>query len=559
MSSRKRRHYVTRCLYVTILLLLFFFMWLESPVRTGGAYRTQRIAEIGSIMTAMVTWSQFILCQIITAVLLSTAISDEIYNKTLGVLMTTPITSLQIVMGKLLSKLIQCVLLVAVSLPVLAIVRVFGGIPWGYVLCCFCVTLSVSVFVGSLSLFYSISQRKAYVAIMQTIATMVILFLLIPLGVAWGMDRYWHIRPQQIMPYIVGSNPYVVMGMAMEWLMSPRSHNIQLMQYWPWHCLVLLLGSSLLLLWSIIRVRKVALYQIAGQTSAAKPKAKTRPKRVRRSWIIRSMGTWPILWKDLQSPVLGSKKLWKKIVSGILLLGILGFVYTSMVLEDAIDEEGAHIMLGIMYGAMALVYTIVISATCITSEKESRSWPVLLGTAQSDTRILVSKWLAMLRWSLPFWVLLFAHVIVFVCLGIVHPFAVFFYLIVAIGLINLCIGTGIFWSTLMRKTTTAVVCNFIVPVVLWAAIPFFLVLLAAMAGGSDDGLEFYMNAHPFFHLGAIMDACVMPGADFKIHLISGTATTGEFTALLLFCSIVNSIIGLTSARVAKSLFRKRIF
>jgi len=50
----------------------------------------------------------------------------------------------QIVAGKLLSKLWQKLILLAISLPLLAVVRVFGGVPWDYVLSSLAVTGTVS-------------------------------------------------------------------------------------------------------------------------------------------------------------------------------------------------------------------------------------------------------------------------------------------------------------------------------------------------------------------------------------------------------------------------------
>ena len=195
VSSRRRRHYVVRSIYIGLLAVMMIFVWMDSfRADRMSAYQSGKMAETGRIITMLVTWSQFLLCQIVAGVMLSTAISDEIYNKTLGVLMTTPITGLQIVAGKLLSKLLQCLLLVGVSLPALAMVRVFGGISWAYVLSSVCITLSMSVWVGSLSLFFSISQRKAYVVIIKTVLTLAALFALTPFLVFWFLDQFLRIR-----------------------------------------------------------------------------------------------------------------------------------------------------------------------------------------------------------------------------------------------------------------------------------------------------------------------------------------------------------------------------
>ena len=132
-----------RFAYVLLLTAFIAFAWIFTA-RIGGStslvYQISRMPETGKYVTTTIIWFQFIIIQLIAIVMLSTAISDEIYNRTLGLLMTTPISSLQIVIGKLFSKLLQLVLLLAISLPLLAIIRVMGGVPWDYVVSSLCIT-----------------------------------------------------------------------------------------------------------------------------------------------------------------------------------------------------------------------------------------------------------------------------------------------------------------------------------------------------------------------------------------------------------------------------------
>ncbi|MFH1717876.1 MAG: ABC transporter permease subunit, partial [Planctomycetota bacterium] len=162
VSSRRKRNYVLRSVYIIFLTFFVAVVWLGMVQYQGSAaYQKSRMEVAGkTIITTIVTF-QFIATQLIAIVMLSTSISDEIYHRTLGLLMTTPISSFHIVMGKLFSKLLQLILLLAISLPLLAIVRVFGGVPWGYLLSSLCITLTAVIFAGSLSLYFSIHNRRA--------------------------------------------------------------------------------------------------------------------------------------------------------------------------------------------------------------------------------------------------------------------------------------------------------------------------------------------------------------------------------------------------------------
>ncbi len=563
VSSRRRRHYVIRSVYISILAVMMAFTWAQmSRYSQRSAYQTGQLVEVGRVTVMFVTWSQFLLCQIVAGVMLSTAISDEVYNKTLGVLMTTPISGLQIVAGKLLSKLLQCILLVGVSLPALAMVRVFGGIPWPYVLSSVCITLSMSLWVGSLSLFFSISQRKAYVVIIQTILTLGALFGLLPFLTFWCLDELLGMRSQLWLPGFLITNPYGMMGMATNWLMSPRGMSTSMMKYWPWHCALMLAGSSVLLFWCTVRVRRVALRQIAGDTGVVKKTTrKTKPaKPVRQSWLLRYMGNWPVLWKDLRTPVLGGKTRFRRILFRCLLGGALVLMYTAIGMEGGFDESEMHAVMSCIYALLGGLLTVIITATCITSEKEARSWPILLGTAQTDWQILVSKWLAMTRWSLPAWGLLFGHLLVFSLLfGTVHPVSLVLLAPVALGVINLILGTGLYWSARLRRTTTAVVCNFLVPLLLWAVIPILWVIIAETSRMSTNALEEYMNWNPFFQVGCIADGCGRTRRTFTFNFPQGNKTVFETLSLVLSGCCVYSMIGFGFALRAMHLFRRRVF
>ena len=159
VSSRRRRNYILRSVYVIVLTVFVAMVWL-SVVKYGasGAYQRSRMAVAGKTIISTIVTFQFFATQMIAIVMLSTAISDEIYHRTLGLLMTTPINSFQIVMGKLCSKLLQLILLLAISLPLLAIIRVLGGVAWNYVLSSLCITLTAVIFAGALSMHFSISN-----------------------------------------------------------------------------------------------------------------------------------------------------------------------------------------------------------------------------------------------------------------------------------------------------------------------------------------------------------------------------------------------------------------
>jgi len=503
VSSRRRRNYVLRFAYVSLFTFFLALMWVDVVAYSASSvYMSSRMAMAGLSVITFIVWFQFLTAQVIAIVMLSTSISDEIYNRTLGVLMTTPIGSTQIVLGKLFSKLLQVVLLLAISLPLLAIVRVFGGVPWGHLVCSLCVTLTTVIFIGSLSLFFSIFTRRAYVVIIVTILTLAFLFALLPLLVAFL--AYYPTQPSpkfvDMLSYV---NPYFIMTIESGALFAAAPPGVG---NWPIHCVVMLGASALLLLLATIVVRKVALRQATGQTGLwrARGKGKAQGDSDAGGSVRRVVGP-PVLWKERRMPVLGRRKI-VAVIGILLLVGTLFLTYQLCAMLGALESRDTQTGYVIIFTGIGMLFTVIVPATCITSERESRAWPLLLTTTVSDWEILGSKFLGAVYRCLPAWALLFGHVTVFAIAGMIHPVALLQLGILVAWIVIFLSGTGLYFSTRFRHTTTAVIANMALAAGLWAIFPLLLGLILAVAKAGDGLLELYVDTNPFVHAGVIAAA-----------------------------------------------------
>ena len=267
VSSRRRSNYFVRFAYPILMSLFVASIWASVYSYKNSIFMIAQMAQIGIHVTRVVIWFQFIAVQILAILMLSTAISDEIYHKTLGVLMTTPISSFQIVFSKLLSKLFQLLLIVAISLPILSIVRVFGGVPWDCVLSSLCITLTAAIFAGSMSLFFSIYSRQSHFVIGRTLSMFFVLYAL-PLIVffilrnIFGGNNQQYINLSGRILYFI--NPFIQMGTITNNMISPA--RVSGLGIWVWHCITMLGLSVIILILSGFCVRKAGLRQITGQT-----------------------------------------------------------------------------------------------------------------------------------------------------------------------------------------------------------------------------------------------------------------------------------------------------
>ena len=78
------------------------------------------------------------------------------------------------------SKIFQLLLLLALSLPMLGVLRVFGGVPWDFIVASVCVTFTSILVVASITMFFSICFRQAFVTILMSFGTLVVIYLVLP-------------------------------------------------------------------------------------------------------------------------------------------------------------------------------------------------------------------------------------------------------------------------------------------------------------------------------------------------------------------------------------------
>jgi ABC-2 type transport system permease protein len=103
------------------------------------------------------------------------AISGERERQTLDLLTVTPITSPAIVLGKLVSALAWVFVLILASIPVTALVFVFGGVAPDDLLRSYAVLLATAVAMGSIGLFFSALLRRTGASTGLTYVAMLVL------------------------------------------------------------------------------------------------------------------------------------------------------------------------------------------------------------------------------------------------------------------------------------------------------------------------------------------------------------------------------------------------
>ena len=550
---------------MTLLTLFVVLAWLSMVRFQGGAsWRIAQMSEAGQVIISTIVMFQFFATQIIAVVMLSTSISDEVYHRTLGVLMATPITSFQIVMGKLFSGLLQLLLYLALSIPLLAIVRVFGGVPWDFIISSLCITLTAILFAAAVSLTFSINGRRAYAVILKAFFALSAVYFFIPLITVLILQDVF--RENDIFQVLLYPNPLFSIWFNMIQMLEPRGVGGMSLN-WPIHCLIMLSFSGLLLVWSVARVRRVGLQLASGQLQPTKKKKRQKDNSPNISQhpneTISLVKGSPVIWKELRQT--GWRKISVKtfVIGLIICLGLLAS-YIAVYAENDLDDEETHMVYALIFVCIALVANAVLSATTITSEKESRSWPILLATSLTNTQILFGKAIGVIRRNLTVWSVLLAHTLFFCLIGYIHWIALAQVMILIAGLLLFLTGSGLYFSARFKRTTTAVMANFALGLTLWAIVPVLLVFVTLMID-DETLLEGYMVLNPVIQIICLMEGTAgdhnasMHWTELNFEWIHGNVNVGFAFIVLIITALIHTAVGYCFALRAKAILRHKIF
>src|SRR5690348_10305973 len=143
----------------------------ESGVNSG-----LNAAAIGPQIFGALAEFQLILIAFVTPALTAGAIAGEKERQTYELLLTTRLSSVSIVLGKLLTSLAYVVLLLLLSLPLFAMAFLFGGIGLKQLGLTFLILLVAALAIGSISLLVSALIRRVQIA---TALSYVLVFALV--------------------------------------------------------------------------------------------------------------------------------------------------------------------------------------------------------------------------------------------------------------------------------------------------------------------------------------------------------------------------------------------
>ena len=156
IGLRERKIFLIQSLYLVVLgsaTALFLFS-------ASAPTDLLELPDRGRLLHGILFWSQLAMVVLITPSLTCGQISGERENHSLDLLRASRLRTVEIVLGKLGYALAYVGLLLASSLPMVAVVFLLGGVTPGEVAASYGVLALAATLVGLLGLFFSAREQK---------------------------------------------------------------------------------------------------------------------------------------------------------------------------------------------------------------------------------------------------------------------------------------------------------------------------------------------------------------------------------------------------------------
>ncbi len=525
-TARRKRTHVLRFAYLGGLLLILLLMHVSTTAmrRYGGvAQQQQRNAEMGAIFFAAFGFFTWFAMALVGPVLTATAINSERLRKTLPVLLMTPLTAWQVVSGKLFARLLIALTLIGLSLPVLAVVRLLGGVEIGQMFGLICLCVATVVFTAAIGLIFSTLMNRAYAVILLSYAFLFALWFLAPLMGALFLFEVLELRGLDRFVMSLGSVAHPTFSVAV--LVIPERPPAGVL---PWHWCALAYfaaGMALVFLCAAI-LRRMATKENEGARQAATPirdmiasipripadAAAPPPLSAIPSLQPASCGPGqrevsdnPVLWRELRRPLLN--RIWQRVLGSFLVIGAMLILYLLLGAADGLDDSESQIGFAVIFCGLYTLLICVLSATAIAHEKESDTWTLLLATPLSGRQIVWGKAAGLGRRLLWPTSLIVVHFTLFTLFGVVDYRALFTVLWLTITTNVLWLATGLFLSLRLKTVTFAVIVNVLGPVLIYGVAAIVLAIAGELIGHAGEEASEYVGLYaPYVYMASALDS-----------------------------------------------------
>src|SRR5688572_23077968 len=151
-GGRRRRDLFIRCAYLGLLVFVVITSLVGSQSTIGSGASLNDLAKMSDQIFARMSYLQLGLVALLAPIFTAGAITQEKDSQTYDILLSTPLTNGQIVLGSLLSRLFFVVALLVSGIPIFSITQIFGGVAIYSIVMRFAIAAATAFVTGALAM-----------------------------------------------------------------------------------------------------------------------------------------------------------------------------------------------------------------------------------------------------------------------------------------------------------------------------------------------------------------------------------------------------------------------
>lgn len=414
-GSRRRRHLIIRSAYLGLLILTLLYLLLINAA--GSSLSVRGLAAAAASSFEKVAYLQIALICLLAPVFMAGAIAQEANPRTWDIMLTTPLTPGQIVLGNLLGRLIFILALLFSSLPLFALTQYFGGVPGVSIFGSYAIAACAALLVGALAIALSVSRlvgkRAVFAFYVGVVSFIALTYAIDAVGLPWATASGGGVS------YMTSLNPFLALKALLDPSGYPRAAAGSQVGWASWAlekpvttwCMLSGGLSLALVMASALTVRAGGIAGLGG--IGGREGGGGRAPWYRRMLGLPARGAlhrapkavWnnPIAWREAAA----RNATFSRMLARWLFIALGGLLGVTIVVLFATSQFDAptfrtivlYTVLGEL-GVLTLV-TVNMSATAVAKEREDGTLDLLLTTPITPASYLGGKVRGMIAYLLP--------------------------------------------------------------------------------------------------------------------------------------------------------------
>jgi len=399
-GSRRPRHLWLRAGYLSILLMVISFSLLSYTA--GQDASLDKLAKGASQTFKWASITQLALICFLAPAFTASAITQERDAQTFNILLSTPLTSGQIVFGSLMSRLFFVILLLLAGLPIFLMTMLYGGVTTSQIMESFILSGATAILTGALAIFVAmagVGTRRTIFSFYLLIA----LYLLIVYVLGTWNSTWVDAAPANIdgekMSWLTPFHPFLALNVALNTVQAPSP--AQLAGYSAISRYALANPSGFYVMWTLGLALLLTVSSIAFVRRGVKTGEPTILTALLGRFTSRDQGdrtrkprmVWknPVAWREAKTKTTsGSWLRWLILVAGLVTTGGLLWFYWDNGITSKELRIGIAAITVIQF-VLSILFATNTAATSMTKEKEARTMDLLLTTLLTSRYILWGK------------------------------------------------------------------------------------------------------------------------------------------------------------------------